>query len=579
MKKVISGLLSFILTASLAGAFAVTASAESELKFNGTFTEAADISEFTLVGEGDISATPNITHNPGAGTMEFTGWGSAAALMLPERVNEKNFVMEAEYQYSLTEEYANGAIWLGFIFNYEDASNYSAIRYKVTDGTVAMINVYEGVSNTRYAEKGRGAGSVTGENETVKHKLIVNEGMLEFFVNGELCYTYYSPDDSRATTTAKVSTAANNFTNGGRLGLYVMGDKAKFAVNGVRVRTVDAADKAFHTDAYIDPNMSLGFANMNSLDSYFYETDKYTKGNWGEATWQAEAYNTIGQYSTVAVSGDYTVDLDFAYNRPFDSSRYMSIVFGIKDNEDGTLSFNTAGVRIDGSQFIEQHTITDGVDARIETAKYSYGDCRKVLPADKQNPDYDGETNNYFINYHPEGEEAPTAAAELALYRIARRNTMRLSVVDGVASLSFGGSTITCEIDTNSTDGYVGIVSSGVAAKIYSFRSAPYYVDEPIADIKTTMEFDYLDIQTDFADADVVIDDKLNLIGKTTKLIVAAYQGETLLGVSIENAADGLNMASVEYAETDSTDGITLRAYLWDISAQKPVINAVSSEQ
>ena len=577
MKKIISCLVSLVIALSAigtAGTSAFASETESELRFNATFTDESDVSKFTLVGKGDMAAIPSVVHNADTGTMDFTAWGSMAALMLPENVNEKNYVMEAEYQYSLTDEYDNSAIWLGFVFGFEDEKNNSNIRYRVSDGTVNMVNINNGISNSRYAEKGNGASTITPENQKLKLKLIINEGKMEFFVNGELSYTYYSPDDSRIGTDNKTNTAANNFAKGGRVGLCASGKGARISVDGVRVRTVGSDDIAFHSDSHNDPNMPLDFLTLNSLDNYF-TVNTFNKGNWGEGTWQAVAYSTIGQYSKTPVSGNYTVDLNFAYNRPANSSRYIGIVFGVQDNDDGSLSYNVASVRVDGSQYIEQHIIKNGVDTKIETSASSYGDCRKVLPQDKRNPGYDGVNDAYFINYHEENEVEPTDAVELAKYKIARRNTMRLSVVDGVASLSFGGSTITCDIDANSTDGYVGIISAGSAAKVYSFRSAPYYVDKPIEDIKTTMSFDYIDISKDYTDADIIIDDQLNVIDENTWLIVAAYKDEVLLGASLETAMNGLNMPSIEYDEVENTDGIILRAYLWDGRTQSPIINSV----
>lgn len=589
MKKISKALGYVLALATTIAAVGITpvSAAESEIKYNQTFSAASSVSDFSSAKGSSLDGTPEMTYNAELQCAEFNAIASRSGFVLPASVNEKNYVMEADIIYDKNENH-NGtdSIIFGLIYAYQDADNLSYIGYNPVNGTIIMYNAIDKATTTRYSDKGKGASILLDEGETAKLKLIVNEGLMEFFVNGELCYTYYSPDDTRKAV-ATTNQRANNFAKGGRVGVYAQANKTKIQIDNVRVRTVGDKDVAFYSNTFIDPNIKLQFTSFNKLNAFFYN-DTFTTGNWGTADYQGAGWSNIGQYIPVPVTGDYMIDVSFAMKNPLNNSRWMGISFGINKNEDGTISYNTTGIHENGGMFMSQKAtkISEAeasgfVDGDADGAKPVYGNCSKTISNDKINPDYgsteeDAEKTDYFLNYLPAGYTYESGAEKEV---IARRNTMRITVVDGVASFTFGGTTISCDIDVNSTDGYVGLRSAGTAADIYSVRVAPYYVDEPVKELKTTMEFDYIDILGSYASADVIVDDPLNTVDEDTKVVLAAYEGGKLLGTDIKDVnKTGATMLEVEYSGVTDVDAITLKAFLWNIKTLKPVTGAISPQ-
>ncbi|MBO5059347.1 MAG: hypothetical protein J6C82_00355 [Clostridia bacterium] len=577
MKKFLSCVLGLAMAISALGtsAYAADAEVESEIVYNQTFTQPASVNDLSKDTAGVFEANPAISYDAAKGAVVYDGWASRGAWLLPESVNVADFVMEADISYKKKDNYANTGIGFGFVFDYQDSNNSSWIAYyPLNDDAKGNVNKYDAIAGTvtgRNAEKGRGSSLLLAEDTPVHLKLIVNKGLIEFFVDGELTYTYYSPDDSRATTNIAANQRANNYAKSGRLGIFSQADKVQLTVDNVRVRTVGTKDIAYYSNAFIDPNMEFKFSSFSKLSSYF-PNDTFSKGSWGVSTYQGSGWSNIGQYITVPVSGDYMIDVDFSMNNPLNATRWMGIAFGINANEDGTMTYNAAGIHENGTMFLTQKAVTYDsstetyTDNNISGAQAVYGDCISTISADKKNADYDGETNEYFLSYKP----ADYTYVDIADV-ISKRHKMRITVVDGVASFTFGGKTISCEIDTNETDGYVGLRSAGTASEVYSVRVAPYYVDEPVVELDTTMEFNYTDIGSESALADIIVNDDLNLVDENSRVIVAVYDNGKLVGTDIQPVDDEITYLEAIYDTVSDTSGLTIRAFLWDMVTGKPL--------
>lgn len=472
MKKIISILMSTALLASSFGAMALTAQAAGETIYSNAFSTAEEVNELVLVGDGLLGGKPPMAFDEGRGAMYFEGWGQNTGFLLPENVTAADFVAEADIIYEKKSDYRGGSIGCGFIFGYQDSGNFSDVAYYPLNGNVIMHNAVNGSMKSRYAEKGNGASVTVSDTETAHLKLIVNRGQMEFFVNNELCYSYYSD-------TAQEN--FNDFTRSGRLGFFFNADKTMLTVKNLVVRTVDSEDTAYYTNAYMG-QQDDSLKSLSGLSSYFKE-GSVSGGNWGYLGYGGAGWDSVGRYIDLPLSGNYSVDMNFAFENPLNASRYLGFAIGLNEEADGGLTYTFAGVKENGQMSIEQKTVTAGDSASESTisgAQAAYGSCKDMIPEDKKNPNVDmsvAEAERYLVSYMPDGYNSEDSADVNS-----RRHDLHLEVVDGVISMTFEGTTVTLDPDVNDTDGYLAIRSAGTNARIYSLRVAPYgstAVEEP----------------------------------------------------------------------------------------------------
>ena len=425
---------------------------DGNIIYSQSFNEENSIKDFTTVRRDVLPGAPDIEYDSQNGCMTFEAWGQNTGMLLPEYLTPDNFVMEADITYSKTKEHLGNPAAFGFIFGY-GGGKFTSLSYNPETGTVIMGNLIGGEVKSRYAEKGNGASVMIGENETVSLKLAVNGGFMEFFVNGELCYTF----DSR------ISDVSNDFCEGGRLGIFSKADKTMISVDNITVRSLSESDGFWYSNAYMTPNDSGGFANISELTNKLADS-AVINSHYGSVKYEGAGWENTASYIPVPVSGNYSVDINFAFNNPLNDSRYFGIAFGIKGYSDG-ISYNVAAVKENGDMFIQQKRSADGNDDKIAGSNGAEGSCSDTIPPYKKNTD--GKAN-YLLSYMPPGFAYTTESDTNN-----RRHTLHLEVKDGTAALTCEGTSISCKTDINGTDGYIGIRAAGTGAYIYSVRVAP----------------------------------------------------------------------------------------------------------
>ncbi|HIT85837.1 MAG TPA: hypothetical protein IAA60_08040 [Candidatus Ornithomonoglobus intestinigallinarum] len=580
MKKIFNKALSLAAASAMviSAMTAVPASAESTLIYGNAFDTASSLNDLTLVNSSVLEGKPDMTFSEEKGSMYFEAWGQNTAFLLPEEVTAADFVMEADVIYEKkpgTEQeggYRGGSIGYGFIFGCQDENNFSDIVYYPLNGNVIMHNTINGTMKGRNAEKGNGASVTFDENESAHLKLIVNDGLMEFFVNDELCYTYYSDSENAPF---------RNFTEGGRLGLYSNADKTYLTYKDLIIRTVDESDVAYYSDAFMD-NKTKFNDNLSPLSdfhaSYFKETP-LNDGAWGNLKYGSSAYTQQGRYFKMPLEGNYVVDMNFAFDNPLNASRYIGFMIGGKEEADGSFTYTNAAVKPNGQMAIEQKTVTtaaENPESTIGGSEAAYNDCRDTISSDKINPDVDtsaAEVDQYFISYMPEGYKSEDNADVNP-----RRHDLHMEVVDGQISITFEGTTLRLTPDVNTTDGYFGIRSSGTAARIYSLRIAPYSEGVDIEIPETTMTCEYSEITTDYATAEILVTDGKNLTDEDTRVIFAVYDANgALAGVQIEKMSDTTIIFDMDLS-LESTEGASSKVMLWNMRTMQPIIDALPIE-
>ncbi len=433
---------------------AVSAGPDEGIIYRQGFSSEKGIKEISLADGTSLPGKPEIGYNGEDGCLSFEGWGQNTGLMLPGDITAEEFVMECDISYEKTKDYRGRSIGFVLIFGFRDDENYTYLNYYPETGSIVMGNLIRGEVRSRYAEEGRGASVMLGENETAHLKLAVQDGKLEFFVNGELGYTF----DSRGH-----DDISNDFTEGGGLGVFSNADKTMISIDNISVRTPGPADKAFYSNAYMTPGEDSGFSLISEITGAI--TDSTVKNSgWGSAEYIGSGWDNTAAYVNVPVNGDYAVDLNFALKEPLNDSRYIGIAFGINEHGDD-VSYSVAGVKENGDMFIEQKRITGGKDDGLQGAAGASGSCAGTIVSEKRNTDG---RENYLLSYVPSGFEYISERDTNN-----RRHTLHLEVKNGIASMTFEGTSISCAIDQNSADGFVGIRAAGTGADIYSMRIVP----------------------------------------------------------------------------------------------------------
>lgn len=438
------------------------------------FIKEESANELQVVCSGLLEGGGTVLNDSENERAYFEGVDQDTAFLLPEDIEKSDFVIEADLTYQKNENHRGYGISFGYVFGYQDSGNFTALRYNPENGTIIMLNGINGARYSRYAEKGNGAATMLGEQETAHLKLIVNDGKMEFFVNGELGYAYSSPNDSRTADGVASTQKANNFTKSGRIGIFSHADRTTISVDNIRVREIAEEDISYYSNSYMDSTLPIELSNdMSGINSSFFASHSLTSSTWGKAAYEVNASNTwanTGNYSSMTLCGDYAIDMNFALKNPLNDSRWIGIAFGMHVN-DGAAYYNIAGVRENGELFIEQKKVTaDGSESAVSASNSAKDSCAATISDNEKNSEYDGDTNKYLLSYMPSGY---TSSDPLDVN--PRRHNMRLEVSGNIATLTFGGKTISCVIDKNSVDGFFGIRAAGTAANIYSLRAYPIY--------------------------------------------------------------------------------------------------------
>ena len=556
MKTVCKKLLSILTAVSIicSAAAAAVGTAETSLPYINKFDTAQSINDLELVGGGVLGGKPTMAFSGEKGCMYFEAWGQNTGFLLPESVSAANFIAEADFVYEKKSDYRDRPIGFGMIFDYQDNNNFADVVYYPLNGNVIMHNAISASYKGRNAEKGNGASFTANDNEEVHLKLMVNEGKMEFLINDELCYSYYS-DGSDSNF--------RNFKEAGRIGLFFNADKTMLTVKNLIVREVKESDKAYYSNAYMGQTED-SLKPLSEMSSYF-KPGRVDGGTWGTLGYYGDNYNQVGRYINIPLEGNYTVDMNFAFKNPLNASRYIGFALGFEEEADGGHTYILAAVRENGQMMIEQKTITGGttpVESGIGGSEAAYGSCADTLPEGKKNPDVNmnaAETERYLLSYIPK-DYTSSGFADVQ----ARRHNLHMEVTDGKVSLTFEGKTIECTPDVNTTDGYLAIRSTGTDAAIYSLRAAPY-----VGEIKTTIEKDYGEIGTSSTIADIKINDEENIVTPDSVVILAVYKNGVLIATDIKKASEknSYGIVSMEAAystESDDTEGITAKAMLWN---------------
>ena len=586
-KKLISGLLAVASIFTLTAQLTFASEQKNDILYSQTFAQSSSVNDFTNCTTNAYAANPYLEYNADKEAAEFTGEALRGALLLPDNINVDNFVMETDMSYKKTTAWNDSSISFGFVSNHKDGKNSTYVTYFPLNGTVMKGEAKpddtdsSGVKvSTRYSEKGKGSQLLLPEDTMVHLKLIVNKGLMEFFVDGELVYTYYSPDGTRINDTY----FSRNYQEKGRVGIFTQASNVKFTIDGIRVRNVKASDVSYYSNTFIDPKKEMNFSSMSSLiSSSKISSNTFRNENWGTAAWSANGWSKVGNYIPVSVTGDYTVDVDFTLNNPFNDSRYIAIAFGINKGSTSNVDYSLAAVAANGNMSIEQKSLTSDADNNKGGANTIYGSCKSTITDDKKCKEYSetyqkpesGDSKNYLLAYVP-SNFTYTTEADL----ISRRHTMHLEVKSGIAKLTFEGTTVECVINKNATDGYIGICSAATAATIYSVRVAPYSVDEPIEEPTTRLKFGNSDIGATSATAQVLVKDDLNAVDENSRVLLAAYDDSNkLIGIDTKEITDGIANCSISYAEVADVKQITLRAFLWSMKTLEPLCGAIDAKQ
>lgn len=564
LKKVVGVLTALSMLGSMTAVLAV----ESNMGYiyQNELNTQEKVNELTRVGSGMLIGKPEMKFSSEKGTMDFTAWGQDTGFLFPESVTASNFVAEGDFVYEKANDYTNRSIGFGFIFGYQSDADFSVVSYYPLNGDAKLFNAANNVFKSRNAEKGRGASFTLAENETAHLKLVVNNGQLEFFVNDELCYSYYSDG-----TTAESSIPSRNFKTAGRLGFFSNADKTMITLKNLTVRNIKNSDKVYYTNTFMGSPKEEGtkLKSLNALNTYFRDNNAINDGQWGEMDSYGFNFNSVGRYVDQALTGNYSADMNFAFSVPQTKYSHISFMLGY---DRSTNKYIVADVNLGGGISIEQKEIvtTDSTakEKEIDNSSAAYNSYTNTIPDNKKDKTEKTTDDGIILSYMPKNYSSNDAAD-----KNARRHNLHLEVIDGEVSATFEGQTVKCRPDVAATDGYFGYILAGTNAKIYSLRVGK--LPE-----KTTIKEDYTDIGNTSTSADVIISDSENNLTSDAKVILGVYNGNSLIGVNIKVATErneetGKINLEASYTTQTNTADITAKVFLWDMKTLTPITDSL----
>ena len=321
LKKVVGVLTALSMLGSMTAVLAVESN--TGCIYQNELNTQEKVNELTRVGSGKLKGTPEMKFSSEKGTMDFTAWEQETGFLFPERVKASNFVAEGDFVYEKASDYRGRSIGFGFIFGYQSDADFSVVSYYPLNGDAKLFNAANNVFKSRNAEKGSGASFTLAENETAHLKLVVNNGQLEFFVNDELCYSYYSDE-----TTAESSIPSRNFKTAGRLGFFSSADRTMITLKNLTVRNIKNSDKVYYTNTFMGSPKEEGtkLKSLNALNTYFIDKNGIDDGRWGEMNSYGFNFDSVGRYVDQALTGNYSADMNFAFSVPQAKHSHISFM-------------------------------------------------------------------------------------------------------------------------------------------------------------------------------------------------------------------------------------------------------------
>lgn len=564
LKKVVGVLTALSMLGSMTAVLAVESN--TGCIYQNELNTQEKVNELTRVGSGKLKGTPEMKFSSEKGTMDFTAWEQETGFLFPERVKASNFVAEGDFVYEKASDYRGRSIGFGFIFGYQSDADFSVVSYYPLNGDAKLFNAANNVFKSRNAEKGSGASFTLAENETAHLKLVVNNGQLEFFVNDELCYSYYSDE-----TTAESSIPSRNFKTAGRLGFFSSADRTMITLKNLTVRNIKNSDKVYYTNTFMGSPKEEGtkLKSLNALNTYFIDKNGIDDGRWGEMNSYGFNFDSVGRYVDQALTGNYSADMNFAFSVPQAKHSHISFMLGY---DKSTNKYIVADVNLGGGISIEQKEIvtadSTAKEKKIDNSSAAYKSYTDTIPDNKKDKTEKTTDDGIILSYMPRNYSSNDAAD-----KIARRHNLHLEVIDGEVSATFEGQTVKCRPDVVTTDGYFGYVLAGTNAKIYSLRVGK--LPE-----KTTIKEDYTDIGNTSTSADVIISDSENNLTSDAKVILGVYNGNSLIGVNIKaaserNSTDGKISLEASYTTQSITNDITAKVFLWDMKDLTPITDSL----
>ena len=331
LKKILATALSLAMAVSLSSGLITTASAEdwapTATSYISDFSNPNELDSWNVVVPGSGYAMAN--------NALFMNNGAKASYLLPVKQME-NVVVEADITHT-------------------SGNNYFAILFG-SDGTAANISANEmrvSAKNTRgrifFAGGNRDSGESSGYQwnilpynmdntpsdlkQSSKIRLVIYNKRLAAWRNDQLIYTYTLSDSY----------------NGGYVGI-------ENNYYGAWVRSVSVREATANDIVFAESFNEAGVHSFQELTS----NNKLATANWGTGsfgkqgstmTWIDKNKNTIGDHMYSAV---YTFG-----SSNNGATRYMSHMFGITDNEDGTKSGYAVYIKINGDIEIRNITIAD----------------------------------------------------------------------------------------------------------------------------------------------------------------------------------------------------------------------------
>lgn len=560
LKKVVGVLTALSMLGSMTAVLAVESN--TGYIYQNELNTQEKVNELTRVGSGMLNGKPDMKFSSEKGTMDFTAHGQDTGFLFPERVTASNFVAEGDFVYEKTKDYRGRSIGFGFIFGYRSDADFSVVSYYPLNGDAKLFNAANNDFKSRNAEKGGGASFTLVENKTAHLKLVVNNGQLEFFVNDELCYSYYSDG-----TTAEGLIPSRNFKTAGRLGFFSNADRTMIILKNLTVRNIKNSDKVYYTNTFMGSPKEEGtkLKSLNTLNTYFIDRNTIVDGRWGEMDSYGFNFNSVGRYVDQALTGNYSADMNFAFSAPQKKYSHISFMLGY---DKSTNKYIVADVNLSGGISIEQKEIVtaDGTakEKKIDDSSYAYGSYTNTIPDNKKDKTVKTTDDGFILSYMPNGYSSVDAAD-----KIARRHNLHLEVIDGEVSATFEGQTVKCRPDVAATDGYFGYILAGTNAKIYSLRVGK------LPEKTTIKEDDYTAIGNSSTSADVIISDSENNLTSDAKVILGVYNGNSLIGVDIKVATAGKISLEASYTTQTNTKDITAKVFLWDMKTLTPITDSL----
>lgn len=494
LKKVVGVLTALSMLGSMTAVLAVESN--TGYIYQNELNTQEKVNELTRVGSGKLEGKPEMKFSSEKGTMDFTAWGQNTGFLFPESVTASNFVAEGDFVYEKANNYRDRSIGFGFIFGYQSDADFSVVSYSPLNGDAKLFNAANNDFKCRNAENGRGASFTLAEKETAHLKLVVNNGQLEFFVNDELCYSYYSDG-----TTAGSLKPSRNFKTAGRLGFFSNAGRTMITLKNLTVRNIKNSDKVYYTNTFMSSPKEEGtkLKSLNALNTYFIDKNGIYDGQWGEMESYGFNFNSVGRYVDQALTGNYSADMNFAFSVPQTQYSHISFMLGY---DKSTNKYIVADVNLGGGISIEQKEIvtadSTAKEKKIDHSYAAYNSYTNTIPDNKKDKTTKTEDDGIILSYMPKNYSSDDAAD-----KNARRHNLHIEVIDGEVSATFEGQTVKCRPDVVTTDGYFGYVLAGTNAKIYSLRVGK--LPE-----KTTIKEDYTDISNTSTSADVIISDSEN---------------------------------------------------------------------